>query len=87
MNGVVAEKQDGAVDGKEDGPVAEFGPGNVASVNEAAGIEAYGQVAANWAELVDMPEVEIVFGHELVGDPVVGYENVGLQHDTAVAAD
>lgn len=36
----MAEKQNGAVDGKEDAPVAEFGPGNVVSGNEAADTEA-----------------------------------------------
>lgn len=75
------------MDGKEDGPVAEFGPGNVATGNEAADIEAYAQVAANLAELGDMTEAEaeVVLGHVLVGEPAVGSENAGLQHDKAAA--
>lgn len=84
----MAEKQNGAVDGKEDAPVAEFGPGNVVSGNEAADTEACVQVAANWAELGDMTEVEVevevevVLGHVLAGDPAVGSENAQLQqHD------
>lgn len=82
----MAEKQNGAVDGKEDAPVAEFGPGNVVSGNEAADTEACVQVAANWAELGDMTEVVVVLGHVLAGDPAVGSENAQLQqHDKSAA--
>lgn len=85
MTGMVAEKQNGEVDGKEDAPVAEFGSGNVASGNETADNEAYAQVAANWAELGDMTVVEVVPGHALVDDPAVGSGNAGLQHDKSAA--
>ena len=80
MNGVVAEKQDGEADGKEDADVVAFG-------NEAADVVAYAQVAANWAEVGGMTEVEVevVLGHVLVGDSAVGSENVGLQHDIVAA--
>lgn len=78
MNGVVAEKQDGEADGKEDADV-------VASGNEAADVVAYAQVAAHWAELGGMTEVEVVLGHVLMGDSAVGSENVGLQHDIVAA--
>lgn len=81
MTGMVAAKQNGEADGKKNAPVAEFGPGNVVSGKETADIEAYAQVAANWAELEDMTEVEVVLGQVLVGDPAVGPENARLQHD------
>lgn len=79
MNGVVAEKQDGEADGKEDADV-------VASGNEAADVVAYAQVAANWVEVGGMTEVEVVLGHVLAGDPAVGSENAQLQqHDKSAA--